>query len=116
MADEQSNNPGQDENAEGQDQQISIELDQEVAEGIYSNLAMIAHSPSEFVVDFIRMMPGTPKANVKSRIIITPEHAVRFLNALKENIERYESQHGPIKKTENPPKLPMTFGGTMGQA
>jgi hypothetical protein len=66
--------------------QINIELTEEIAEGIYSNLAMIAHSNSEFVIDFIRLMPGVPKAKVKSRIVITPEHAKRFLLALKEII------------------------------
>ncbi len=76
---------------------INVELPAEVADGIYSNLAMIAHSPSEFVVDFIRMMPGLPKAKVKSRIILTPQHAKRLLGALAENIERYESVYGPIK-------------------
>jgi len=96
--------------------QINIELSEEIAEGIYSNLAMIAHSNSEFVVDFIRLMPGVPKAKVKSRIVITPEHAKRFLLALKDNIERYEAAFGPIKRTEDMPKFPMNFGGTMGEA
>ena len=70
-----------------QDQQINVELSEEIAEGVYSNLAMIAHSNSEFVIDFIRLMPGVPKAKVKSRIIVTPDHAKRLLGALKENIE-----------------------------
>ena len=70
--------------------QINIELSEEVAEGIYSNLVMIAHSNSEFVLDFIRLMPGVPKAKVKSRIVVTPEHAKRLLEALKDNIEKYE--------------------------
>jgi hypothetical protein len=96
--------------------QINIELTEEVAEGIYSNLAMIAHSNSEFVIDFIRLMPGVPKAKVKSRIVITPEHAKRFLVALKDNIEKYEASFGPIKRTEDMPKFPMNFGGTMGEA
>ena len=69
--------------------QINIELSEEIAEGIYSNLAMIAHSNSEFVVDFIRLMPGVPKARVKARVIITPEHAKRLLAALKDNISKY---------------------------
>ena len=72
------------------DQQINVELPEEIAEGIYSNLAMIAHSNSEFVIDFIRLMPGVPKAKVKARIIVTPDHAKRLLSALKENIEKYE--------------------------
>jgi len=96
--------------------QINIERSEEIAEGIYSNLAMIAHSNSEFVIDFIRLMPGVPKAKVKSRVIITPEHAKRFLFALKDNIEKYESNFGPIKRTEDTPKFPMNFGGTMGEA
>jgi len=96
--------------------QINIELSEEIAEGIYSNLAMIAHSNSEFVIDFIRLMPGVPKAKVKSRIVITPEHAKRLLNALKDNIEKYEQTFGPIKKTEEAPKFPINFGGTMGEA
>jgi hypothetical protein len=96
--------------------QINIELTEEIAEGIYSNLAMIAHSNSEFVIDFIRLMPGVPKAKVKARIVITPEHAKRFLLALKDNIDKYETSFGPIKRTEDMPKFPMNFGGTMGEA
>ncbi|GAA0891410.1 DUF3467 domain-containing protein [Fulvivirga kasyanovii] len=96
--------------------QINIELSEEVAEGVYSNLAMIAHSNSEFVIDFIRLMPGVPKAKVKSRIVITPEHAKRLLNALNENIHKYEETFGPIKKTEEAPKFPLNFGGTVGEA
>lgn len=96
--------------------QINIELPEEIAEGIYSNLAMIAHSNSEFVIDFIRLMPGVPKARVKSRIIITPEHARRLLTALKDNIDKYEKTFGPIKRTDEAPKFPMNFGGTVGEA
>lgn len=96
--------------------QINIELTEEIAEGIYSNLAMIAHSNSEFVIDFIRLMPGVPKAKVKSRIVITPEHAKRFLLALKDNIDKYETAFGQIKRTEDMPKFPLNFGGTMGEA
>lgn len=96
--------------------QINIELSEEVAEGEYANLAMIAHSNTEFVIDFIRMMPGVPKAKVKSRIIITPEHAKRLLYALKENIEKYEGTFGNIKKSDDVPKFPINFGGTMGEA
>jgi Protein of unknown function (DUF3467) len=99
-----------------QQNQINIELSEEIAEGIYSNLAMIAHSNSEFVIDFIRLMPGVPKAKVKSRIVITPEHAKRLLFALKDNIEKYESSFGPIKRTDEVPKFPMNFGGTIGEA
>lgn len=96
--------------------QINIELSEEIAEGVYANLAMIAHSNSEFVIDFIRLMPGVPKAKVKSRIVVTPEHAKRLLNALKDNIEKYEDTFGPIKKTDEAPKFPINFGGTVGEA
>ncbi len=96
--------------------QISIELSEEMAEGEYANLATIAHSNSEFVIDFIRLMPGTPKAKVKSRIIITPEHAKRLLYALQENINKFEDAFGPIKQTEEAPKFPINFGGTVGEA
>lgn len=96
--------------------QINIELSEETAEGIYANLAMIAHSNSEFVIDFIRLMPGVPKAKVKSRIVVTPEHAKRLLGALQENIKKYEDSFGPIKKTDDAPKFPMNFGGTVGEA
>jgi hypothetical protein len=99
-----------------QQNQINIELSEEIAEGIYSNLAMIAHSNSEFVIDFIKLMPGVPKARVKARIIVTPEHAKRLLNALKENIDKYETNFGIIKQTQGAPKFPMNFGGTMGEA
>ena len=97
--------------------QINIELSEEVAEGVYANLAMIAHSNSEFVVDFIRLMPGVPKAKVKSRIIVTPEHAKRLLAALQDNIRKYEDTFGPIKQNDDQvPKFPMNFGGTVGEA
>ncbi len=99
-----------------QQNQINIELSEEIAEGIYSNLAMIAHSNSEFVIDFIKLMPGVPKARVKARVIVTPEHAKRLLSALKENIEKYETNFGTIKQTQGAPKFPMNFGGTMGEA
>src|SRR5512132_292268 len=78
-------------------QQINIQLDEKVAEGIYSNLALIAHSPAEFFLDFARMVPGAPKATVQSRIIMTPAHIKFLLNALKDNIEKYEKQFGEIK-------------------
>jgi hypothetical protein len=99
-----------------QGNQINIELSEEMAEGIYANLAMIAHSNTEFVIDFIRLMPGVPKAKVKSRIVMTPEHAVRFLQALKDNVERYQDSFGDIKDMSDMPKMPFNFGGTMGQA
>lgn len=82
--------------AKKQQPQLNIELTEDVAEGTYSNLVMIAHSPEEFILDFIRVMPGVPKARVKSRIVVTPQHAKRLLGALEENIGRYESSFGPI--------------------
>ena len=97
------------------EQQLNIELTEEVAQGIYSNLAIITHSSTEFVLDYIRVMPGLPKATVKSRIILTPEHAKRFLRALADNIEKYESIHGEIDSHE-PPPFPMNFGGPTAQA
>lgn len=96
--------------------QISIELSEEMAEGEYANLATIAHSNSEFVIDFIRLMPGTPKAKVKARIIVTPEHAKRLLFALKDNIEKFEEAFGQIKQNNDTPKFPINFGGTIGEA
>lgn len=97
--------------------QISIELNEEVAQGTYSNLAVITHSSSEFVVDFIRIMPGIPKAQVKSRIILTPEHAKRLATALQDNIAKYEAVHGVIKEVKGSgPVLPLTFGGPTAQA
>ena len=91
--------------------QLNIELSDEIAQGTYSNLAIITHSPSEFVIDFVRIVPGTPKAKVKSRIVITPEHAKRLSNALIDNIRKYEETFGSIKKTEDTPKFPINFGG-----
>jgi len=91
--------------------QINIELDEKTAEGIYSNLAIINHSVSEFVVDFVSLMPGSPKAKVKSRIILTPQHAKRFLKALNDNVNRFENAHGEIKDYEQPP-IPLNFGPT----
>ncbi|RYD87197.1 MAG: DUF3467 domain-containing protein [Sphingobacteriales bacterium] len=96
--------------------QINIELSEDIAEGVYSNLAIITHSNSEFVLDFIRVMPGIPKAKVKSRIILTPEHAKRLLSALEDNIEKFETVNGRIKIQPENPGFPMNFGGTMGQA
>ncbi len=94
--------------------QINIELDENTAQGIYSNLAIINHSHSEFVVDYISLMPGVPKAKVKSRIILTPQHAKRFLSALADNIKKFEHMYGPIEDKELP-NIPLNFGPT-GQA
>lgn len=91
--------------------QINIELDEKTAEGTYSNLAIINHSVSEFVVDFISLMPGAPKAKVKSRIILTPQHAKKLLKALNDNVSRFEKTHGPIKDYEQP-AIPLNFGPT----
>lgn len=96
------------------DSEIQIELSDEVAQGTYSNLAIISHSSSEFVLDFVRIMPGVPKAKVKSRIILTPEHAKRLLLALSDNIEKFEQQNGAISIQSDPGFLP-PIGG-IGQA
>lgn len=108
MADQKDNQP------KGNQKQINIELDEATAQGTYSNLAIINHSVSEFVVDFVSIMPGTPKSKVKSRIILTPQHAKRLLNALGENIKRFENAHGEIQDYEQQP-IPLNFGPT-GQA
>ena len=100
-------------------QQLNIELSEEIAQGVYSNLAVITHSSSEFVVDFVRIMPGVPKANVKSRIILTPEHAKRLLFALQDNIKKFEAVYGPIKNVHpgGDPMMPsLNFGGPTAQA
>lgn len=96
-------------------QQINIELKEDTAEGVYSNLVMISHSPEEFILDFIRVMPGVPKARVKSRIIVTPQHAKRLLRALADNIDKYEAAHGEIEE-RTPPGQPIRFGGMGGEA
>lgn len=97
--------------------QINIEISEEVAEGTYSNLAIITHSNSEFIVDFIKIMPGTPKSKVKSRIILTPQHAKRLRDALSENLKKYEDLHGEVKDNgPQTPPIPMNFGGPAGQA
>ncbi len=89
-------------NDSGNGSQLNIELTEEIAEGIYSNLVMLAHSSEEFILDFIRVMPGVPKARVKSRVIVTPQHARRLLKALADNIERYERAHGEIEESQSP--------------
>ena len=89
--------------------QINIELPEDVAEGIYSNLAIISHSHSEFVVDFIRMMPNVPKAKVKARVVLTPQHAKRLLRALAENVKKFESQFGVIAENDLPVYPNMNF-------
>jgi len=98
--------------------QINIELKEDIAQGKYANLAVITHSSSEFVVDFVGVMPGVPKAQVVSRIIMTPEHAKRLMLALGDNIKKFESIHGAIKNIESMggPVLPLNFGGPTAEA
>ena len=103
MADQKNNTPKK--------PSLNIELDADVAQGIYSNLAIINHSQSEFVVDFVSIMPGVPKSKVKSRIVLTPQHAKRFLKALNENVSRFEKQNGTIQDN-NQPQIPISFGPT----
>jgi hypothetical protein len=95
--------------------QLNIEISEEVAEGTYANLAIITHSNAEFVIDFVNVMPGTPKSKVKSRIIFTPMHAKRFMKAMAENIERYEAAHGIVQDLEQV-EIPLNFGGPTAQA
>ena len=92
-----------------QQNQINIELPEEIAEGTYANFAIIAHSNQEFIVDFVRLMPGLPKAKVKSRIVLTPQHAKRLTKALADNVKKYEQQFGVIEDSETVP-YPMGFG------
>ncbi len=97
--------------------EISIELPEEIAEGIYANLSIISHSNSEFVLDFIRMVPNVPKAKVKSRVIMTPQQTKRLMIAIRENIKRYEAAHGIIKESDmNQMPFPMNFNSPKGQA
>ena len=95
--------------------QLNIELPEEVAEGIYSNLAIISHSNSEFVVDFVRLVPNVPKAKVKSRIILTPQHAKRLMRALVDNVKKYEALHGMIEEPDQQ-YPPMNFNTPKAQA
>jgi hypothetical protein len=91
--------------------QMNIELDENIAQGIYSNLAIINHSQSEFVLDFVSVMPGVPKSKVKSRIVLTPQHAKRLLKAIADNVQRFESMHGEIKDYQQS-TMPINFGPT----
>jgi hypothetical protein len=95
--------------------QLNIEISEEIAEGSYANLAIITHSHAEFVIDFVNVMPGTPKSKVKSRIILTPQHAKRFMKAMTDNIDKYEALNGPIKDLEEM-QIPLNFGGPNAQA
>ena len=96
--------------------QINIELPEEIAEGVYSNLAIISHSHSEFVLDFIRLMPNVPKAKVKSRVVLTPQHAKRLMKALSDNLVKFEGQFGKIDDTEHTKLPPMNFNTPKAQA
>ncbi len=95
--------------------QINIEISEEVSEGQYANLAIITHSHAEFVIDFVNVMPGTPKSKVKSRIILTPFHAKRFMKAMMENVKKFEAANGVIQDMEAL-EIPFTFGGPTAQA
>jgi len=90
---------------------LNIEIDEATAQGQYSNLAIVNHSASEFVVDFVSIMPGSPKNKVKSRIILTPQHAKRLLKALNDNIVKFEKQHGKIQDYGKQ-TIPLNFGPT----
>jgi hypothetical protein len=96
--------------------QLNIELPEEVAEGVYSNLAIISHSHTEFVLDFIRIMPNVPKAKVKARVVLTPPHAKRLMRALTDNVKKFEAQFGVINEPEQPPFPPMNFNTPTAQA
>lgn len=101
-----------------QKKKLNIDLPEDQAQGTYSNLAVITHSPVEFVLDFAQVMPGMPKAQVRSRIILAPHHAKRLLQALSENVQRFEQQQGPIQapKGNQDPAMPLTFSGPQGEA
>ncbi len=101
---------------EQQQNQINIELSEEIAEGTYANLAVITHSTSEFVMDFIGLMPGMPKAKVKSRIIMTPEHAKKLMRALADNVAKFESVHGVIDEGNGQQGFPLSFGAPTTEA
>ena len=103
-------------NRSPQQGQINIELTEEIAEGVFANLAMIGHTQEEFVIDFIKLMPNMPKAKVKSRVVITPTHAKRLMRALVDNINRYEALHGKIKDPKTSPPFPMNFNTPKAQA
>ncbi len=100
---------------QSQPNQLNIEISEEVAEGSYANLAIITHSHAEFVIDFVNVMPGTPKSRVKNRIILTPFHAKRFMKAMIDNVKKFEAVNGSIQDLESV-ELPFTFGGPPAQA
>ena len=116
MADD---NEHADDDARDGGNQLNIELSGEMAEGVYSNLAVITHNPTEFVVDFIQVVPNVPKARVKSRVILSPHHAKRLLAALTDNVGKYERQFGEIREPDQrqrPGFPPMTFNAPAGEA
>ncbi|MCE2712355.1 MAG: DUF3467 domain-containing protein [Cryomorphaceae bacterium] len=90
--------------------QLNIELSEDIALGVYSNFSIITHSPSEVVCDFIQMMPGMPKGKVRTRVLMTPQNAKRFLHALRDNLNKYEQHFGTIDDQETPGMPPMNFG------
>jgi hypothetical protein len=98
-----------------QPNQLNIEISEEVSEGVYANLAIITHSHAEFVIDFVNVMPGTPKSKVKARMILTPTHAKRFMKAMLDNVKKFETVNGTIQDIEAV-ELPLNFGGPTAQA
>jgi len=102
-------------NQKEQPNQLNIEISEEISEGVYANLVIITHSHAEFIVDFVNVMPGTPKSKVKSRIILTPTHAKRFMKAMIDNVKKFESSNGVIQDIEAV-ELPFNFGGPTAQA
>ncbi len=99
-----------------QQNQLQIELSQDIAQGEYANFAIITHSSSDFIIDFARVLPGVPKAQVKSRVILAPEHAKRLLGALQENIVRYEREYGAIRIPNQEPRTIAPFPTGKGEA
>ena len=99
-----------------EENKLNIELSEDVADGTYSNLAIITHSNAEFVIDFVRIMPGVPKAKVKSRVLLTPQHAKRLLKALEDNVNKFESINGTIKGDDSFEGVPINFGGPTPEA
>jgi hypothetical protein len=102
--------------SDNKNNQLQVELPQDVAQGEYANFAIITHSSSDFIIDFARVLPGVPKTQVKSRVILAPEHAKRLLGALQENIVRYEREFGPIKIPQQEPRTVAPFPGGKGEA
>ncbi len=98
-----------------QGKELNIDLSEDMAQGVFSNLALINHSPTEFVVDFIQIMPGIPKPKVRSRVILTPQHMKKLLRAMNDNVAKFEQQFGEIEE-EQSPNIPLNFGGNQGQA